>query len=135
MTAAYPDTNVLVHLLTGWPEDKASAARAFIEASLERKSELRIPVVVVHETWYVIARRYGLGRRRSAAILADLVDSDDLAVEARTVVAEALSMCAARGVDFVDAYLAETARVDGSSVASFDRDFDMLGVQRIEPGT
>jgi predicted nucleic acid-binding protein len=68
-------------------------------------------------------------------VLRAVADSDDLVIEGRTVVAAALSTIAAQGVDFVDAYLAETARKDGSSVASFDHDFDRLGVEHIKPGT
>jgi predicted nucleic acid-binding protein len=34
-------------------------------------------------------------------------------------------------VDFVDAYLAVKARLSGAPVASFDRDFDRLGLERI----
>lgn len=134
MTAVYVDTNILVHLLAGKPEEKARAVRTFIEASLLAKVELRVPVVVMHETWRTLARPHRLGAKRAAVVLGAVADSDDLVVEGRTVVVAALSTIAAQGVDFVDAYLAETARKDGSSVASFDRDFDKLDVERIEPG-
>jgi predicted nucleic acid-binding protein len=37
-------------------------------------------------------------------------------------------------VDFVDAYLAARARHSGAPVATFDSDFDRLGVERLTLG-
>jgi predicted nucleic acid-binding protein len=41
---------------------------------------------------------------------------------------------AERRVDFVDAYLAVKARLSGDPVATFDNDFDRLGVERLALG-
>jgi len=38
-------------------------------------------------------------------------------------------------VDFADAYLAVRAGLSGLPVASFDRDFDRLGVERVRLDT
>ena len=46
----------------------------------------------------------------------------------------ALGQMAEQRVDFVDAYLAAKARHSGAPVATFDRDFDRLGVERLAPG-
>ncbi len=52
-------------------------------------------------------------------------------LERRVGVGEAM---ATSNVDFVDAYLAEVARGRGESVCSFDRDFDRLNVEWVQPG-
>ncbi|MEY3327590.1 MAG: hypothetical protein RLZZ115_471, partial [Cyanobacteriota bacterium] len=44
-----------------------------------------------------------------------------------------LDSMATANVDFVDAYLAEVARKENESVASFDRDFKRLDIRYIEP--
>jgi predicted nucleic acid-binding protein len=50
------------------------------------------------------------------------------------LLATALDLMVEKRIDFIDAYLAVRARLSGAPVASFDRDFDRLGVERVALG-
>ncbi len=68
-----------------------------------------------------------------AEVLVSFVTTEGITLQQADLVIAALENMAKANVDFLDAFLAETARKEGGTVASFDRDFRRLGVDWIEP--
>ena len=127
------DANVVLRLLTGKPAGPARAARALMERADAGEVRLRLCPLVVAEVVWVLTSSYDMAAARVSAVLVEFLSSGGLIVEEGMQLVAALRQMVACNVDFVDAYLAEKARLAGSPVATFDRDFDRLGVDRIEP--
>lgn len=128
------DTNTVVFFLTGRPAAPARAAARLFERAERGELELIVPLTTIAEAiWVLTSPGRGIPRAAVARALADLVSADGVRADESPVALEALRIYGERRVDFVDAYLAARASRDGTPVASFDRDFDRLGVERLEP--
>jgi predicted nucleic-acid-binding protein len=78
---------------------------------------------------WVLQSFYGYSRSEISAVLVPLLDDYGLQVEEGKAVIRALTSMAAANVDFADALLAEKAGILGGGIASFDGDFEKLGVE------
>jgi predicted nucleic acid-binding protein len=89
--------------------------------------------VVVAELIFVTRRVIGWSRTEAAERIGAFLSADGIRVREKTIVERALSLLAARRIDFADAYLAALAQASApSAIASFDRDLDDIpGVRRI----
>jgi len=65
-------------------------------------------------------------------VLTDFLASGGTVVEEGHQVTAALRGMQCLGVDFVDGDIAAHARLGGMSPASFDKDFDRLGAERLQ---
>lgn len=134
-TAAVPhvwvDANVILRLLTGQPEEQARASAALMHRADAGELRLRIAPLVVAEVVWVLTSAYAVPVDRVAAVLREFLASGGLVVEEGVLLFAALSEMVAQRVDFVDAYLAAKAQHTGCAVATFDGDFDRLGVERV----
>ena len=129
--AVWVDANVVLRLLTGQPEAQALAAAALMARADAGELRLRICPLVVAEVVWVLTSAYDVPRAKVAEVLTSFLASGGLVVDEGMLLAAALAQMAEQGVDFVDAYLAAKARLPGAPVATFDRDFDRLGVERL----
>lgn len=128
------DTNTAVFFLTGKPSALARSAARVFERAERGELELVLPAMTIAEAiWVLTSPGRALPRRDVATALRDLVAADGVRADEEAIVLEALRLYGERRVDFADAYLAARAAKDGLPVASFDRDFDRLGVERLEP--
>jgi len=125
------DANVVLRLLTGQPEAQAQAAAALMARADAGELRLRICPLVVAEVVWVLTSAYDVPRAQVADVLTSFLASGGLVVEDGMLLAVALAQMAEQRVDFVEAYLAAKARLSGAPVATFDRDFDRLGVERL----
>ena len=125
------DANVILRLLTGQPEGQARASAALMRRADAGELRLRVAPLVVAEVVWVLTSAYGMPADRVAAVLGDFLASGGLIVDEGMLLFTALSEMVAQRVDFVDAYLAAKARHSRCAVATFDRDFDRLGVERV----
>jgi len=125
------DANVILRLLTGQPEEQAQASAALMRRADAGELRLRIAPLVVAEVVRVLTSAYAMPVERVAAVLREFLASGGLVVEEGMLLFATLSEMVAQRVDFVDAYLAAKARHSGCAVATFDGDFDRLGVQRL----
>lgn len=128
---ALVDANVLLRLFTGKPEAQARAARGLMERADAGEVLLHVCPLVVAEVVWVLTSVYDQPVAAVCRVLTDFLASGGLVVEEGLQVAAALRDLERLGVDFVDGYLAARAGLGGSSVASFDRDFDRLGAARL----
>lgn len=134
MTSLWLDANVLVRLLTDDPPDMAAQAASLVARAERGEVVLRLSPLVVAETAWVLLSYYRHPRPRVAEVLIALLRAEGIRADDSRHLIAALEAMAARNVDFVDAYLAETARAKGEGVCSFDEDFARLDVEWVRPG-
>ena len=130
MKAVWVDANILLRLFTGEPEAQAAKAAALTEKASKGHVLLRISLITVAEIVWVLHRFYKFPASTIAATLSEFLCSDGVAIESREPLLEALALMAREKVDFGDALLAVQAKASDEPVASFDADFNHLGVQR-----
>ncbi len=124
------DANVVLRLLTGKPQAQARARAALMARADAGEVRLRLCPLVVAEVVRVLTSAYDVPLTEVAGVLSGFLASGGLVVEEGMQLTAALAEMAERRVDFVDAYLAVKARLSGDPVATFDNDFDRLGVER-----
>lgn len=124
------DANVLLRFLTGEPPEMADRSEELLRDAEGGEVTVRVHPVVVAEVVWVLQSFYERPKEDIAGALVPLLTGHGLKTQDRDTVTRALRTMAAKNVDFADALLAETARAKEESVASFDRDFDKLGVTR-----
>ena len=130
MKAVWVDANILLRLFTGDPKAQAARAAALAERASKGHVLLRISLITVAEIVWVLHRFYKFPASTIAATLSEFLCSDGVAIESREPLLEALALMAREKADFGDALLAVQAKASDEPVASFDADFNHLGVQR-----
>ncbi len=130
MSALWLDANVIVRLMTRDDERQALRARHLLRRGEAGEVVLRLSPVIVAEVFWVLIRKYRLPQPGVAEGLRAFCASVGVETEERDVVLNALRVAGERAVDFPDAYLAAKALAADEGVASFDRDFERLGVRR-----
>ena len=130
--AALVDANVVLRFVTGTPSQQAEAAARLFARAQAGDVDLVLMAPVVAEVVYVLEGVYDYGRERVQAELIELLDTECFRVRDEEAIRRALARRVTTPVDFVDAYLSEVARREGFAVATFDRDFDRLGVSRLQ---
>jgi predicted nucleic-acid-binding protein len=81
-----------------------------------------VGLVSIAELGWVLNRTYRLGRGEFIQAMQILLSSEDLLIEAETLVTEALVLFAASNADFGDCLITRSALFHGCShVATFDR--------------
>lgn len=133
MSDLWVDANVLLRLITGDPPEMAQRALRLVERAELGEVTLRLSPLVLAEMVWVLGSFYRYSRTEITEVLLPLVTTRGVVLEQAEQVVVALDRMATANVDFIDAFLAETARREGGAVASFDRDFSRLGVDWIEP--
>ena len=110
------DTNILVRAITDDdPPQSRLARKVLAEAGL-----VALPLPVLCETVWVLAKGYGVGAVEIAATLRRLIDSASVTVD-RPAAEAGIALLAAGG-DFADGAIAFAGRAMGAeSFVSFDR--------------
>lgn len=122
------DANILLRYLTGEPEDLADRARRLFERAERGEVRLILTPLTVAECVWVLKSFYKHSLAAVAGALQQVMALEGVNTGQEGVVGAALLSMARHNVDFADAYLAEVARREGLSVATFDREFERLGV-------
>jgi predicted nucleic-acid-binding protein len=117
------DTNVLVRYVVEDDQVQSKIAADFIERECSRASPGWINRIVLCEFVWVLARSYQFDREQIAEAIEGLLNSDDLVIESRDEVSEALAVFQGRHVDdFADALIAFGNLSSGCrATATFDR--------------
>ena len=137
MTEAYVDTDVIIRLVTGDDTAKQAAALELFERTEAGDITLRAPATVIADAVYVLSSRrlYNLSRRGVEEILDRILHVRHFEVEMQEELVEALHVYAGSNLDFGDAMIVASMRLDATSdLYSYDHDFDRIaGVTRLEP--
>jgi len=129
------DTNILLRFLTGDPPAQASAVRKLFDRAAAGNIVLDVSPLIVAEAYYTLHSFYRVERRVAAEKLALLLQQHGVRLRDSSQVLAALQRLQAANIGFADAFLAAGAAEEDVPVASFDRDFDKLGVTRHEPSS
>jgi len=131
----WADANLILRLLTGKPTEQADQAEALMLRAERGEVRLWVCSIVVAEVVWVLTSAYGFSTTDAAEAVLGFLSCDGLIVDEGPVVLASLQTMTETSVDFADAYLAVRAGLSGLPVASFDRDFDRLGVERVRLDT
>lgn len=132
LPTALLDASILLRYLTGDPEPQADRARGVFERAERGEVRLILTPLTVAECVWVLKSFYKHSSAAIASALQQVMALGGVTTEQEGVVRAALTGMAHHNVEFTDAYLAELARRDGVSVATFDLDFSRLGATLLE---
>lgn len=118
------DANVFLRFLRNDHPEQSAETRKLFEAAAEGRVVLRVPEIVVVDTFYTLtAPRMGVPRIAGARQLAALLQQPGIEVKDRARVLEILSLCELKNIDYCDASLIVEARREKLEIVSYDRDF------------
>ena len=130
----FVDTNVFLRILTGDQARMSGDSKRLIERAESGEVELHTSHLVLAEIVWTLGSQYGVARAEIAAMMRDLLGLRSLHVDHKEMLGDAIDLFAAANVDFIDAYHAVDVRRRGiDRIVSYDKDFDRLGVPRVEP--
>jgi predicted nucleic-acid-binding protein len=112
----------------------AQHCRALIRAVAAGEVECWTTHLVLAEVAWTLRTYYAAPRDRIAAAVLSILDLRSLRLERREMLREAVESYASLNVDWIDAYnAAEVKRRGQTSVCSYNRHFERLGLLRLEP--
>lgn len=124
---AYADTNVFIRYLTGDPPELAEKSRRLFEQTAKGRIPLFMLDLVAAEIVYVLESVYRLPREDVVTRLLAIANLENLVIENRAVLLDALSLYESAKLDFTDAYIAAHMKHTGcDKLATFDTDFKRL---------
>jgi len=130
----FVDTNVFLRFLTGDHARMAADSRRLIERAAAGELLLQTSHLALAEIVWTLDTQYGVSREGIAGMLRDLLGLQSLRVDQKEMLREVVDLYESTNVDFIDAYHAVDVRRRGiDRVVSYDKDFDRLGVSRVEP--
>ena len=133
-TDSFLDTNVFIRFFTADIPEKAKRVKKIIESLEAGKAEAEISDLVLAELVWVLESFYKLPPKEVAKKVSYLVSLPGIKMINKRLILEALTDYVNEKVDFIDAYNAHYMKHRKiSSIYSYDKDFDKLGVHRIEP--
>jgi len=130
----FVDANVFLRFLTVDDEGQHHKAARLFEAAVRGECRLVTGPPVLCELAWTLRAAYKVPRERGLEILSAVFAMPGLTLTDAPLVADALTLAAATGSEFADAYVAASARAAGcSGVATFNRkDFTRLGIEQAQ---
>lgn len=123
----YADTNIFIRYLTNDPPDQAARARKIFEQVSAGAFELFICDLVAAEIIYVLESVYELKKSEISEKLLAIAELDNVVMENRAIILEALELYKEKNLDFTDAYTASHIKKSAhTKICTFDDDFKKL---------
>jgi predicted nucleic acid-binding protein len=133
-TRAFVDASVFLRYFTRDDLAKAERCRDLFERAEAGEIDLQISQVLLAEVAWTLRAPYGMQRAAIAERLDDLATMRGMRIPDRRLAMDAIDLYRRHNVAFADAHHAAEMRANGlSSIYSYDKDFDKLGVRRLEP--
>ncbi len=115
------DTNVLVRFLVRDDEDQFDRARKLIRREAQAGEPVRISLLVLLETEWVLRSRYKLTKGEILGAFSELLSTVDMSFEDEASIEEALFACKDSTAQFADCLIGARHRSLGcSATATFD---------------
>ncbi len=126
------DANILLRLLLRDDARQLKAVEEHLERFKQGRVKLQVHSLTLAETVWVLEGK-GWARPAITDALLELCASSLFHIIDKGTVHGALTAYLENDVSFIDAFQAAYVSEQGMSILSFDRDYDGLGVTRIEP--
>lgn len=129
------DSNIFVRVFVRDDEKTWRNCVDFLKEATRQRFKAYIPIVILAEVQFVLASFYGFEKRRILDAVKSIAAMPNLRFHDDCSPSLAIELFETHNVKFIDCLLASSKRVqEGNSVIlSYDRDFDKLGVKRVEP--
>jgi predicted nucleic acid-binding protein len=133
--ARFLDTNVIVRLLTGDDERKASLAAQLLARVEHGEERVALSPLVAFEVIFLLHHTYGLPRERTRELVRALISLRGIDLPDKGLWLRALDFFAGSRLSFADAFNATYMTEQGlAEIYSWDTDFDRVnGITRVEP--
>ena len=129
------DSNIFLRVIVRDEEHTWQDCVDILSAVEQNHIKVYIPMVVAAEIQYVLKSFYGFEKPAIVKTLTSIVTMKHLKIVDDLSFSIAVKLFEDYNVKFVDCLLASSKRVQSGSAAilSYDRDFDKLGIRRVEP--
>lgn len=130
----FVDTNIFLRFLTRDHEEQYKRCTSLLEKAKKGKVHLKTSALTIFEIIWTLESYYEEPKKSIIEKVVSLFNVPNVTVEHRDVFLEALVLWEEINVSFNDVYNAIwMQREEMSSLYSYDRGFDRLGVKRLEP--
>lgn len=129
------DSNIFLRVIVRDEERTWQDCVDILSEIEQHKVVAYVPTVVIAEVQYVLKSFYGFEKSTLIKALAGIVATRNLDVVDDLSFPLAMKLFEDHNVKFVDSLIASSRRIQEkkASLLSYDRDFDKLGVRRLEP--
>lgn len=129
------DSNIFLRFLVRDDERMWKDCVGFFQAIEHGQVNAYIPTVIAAEIQFVLFSFYGFERSRIVDALKRIATMPNLRIHDDLVLPQAIFLYEKKNVKFIDCFLASSDRVQkgDATIISYDRDFDKLGIKRVEP--
>ncbi|MEK9166815.1 MAG: PIN domain-containing protein [Patescibacteria group bacterium] len=129
------DTNVFIRVITADIKKQFQDSYSFLESVKTGKNEAYISSLVIAEINWILSKFYKLSKEEVIMKLNGVLGLKNLKIIDDVDPVFALKMFQDHSVKFIDAMIASNSLVSKGEmiIVSYDRDFDKMGVKRIEP--
>jgi predicted nucleic acid-binding protein len=135
MKNVFVDTNIFLRYLTGDDPLKYEKCRELFKKAVNGKISLLTSHMVIAELIWTLQSFYKVPKEDVIDKMSAVINTPNLSVPGRTLIAEALSIYGRNNVDYIDAYNAVFMKHNSSKkILFYDADFDIFDdIKRIEP--
>jgi predicted nucleic-acid-binding protein len=131
---SFIDTNLFVRFLVKDVTKKSRKVKRLIDDLEQGKIEAEISDMVIAELVWVLESFYKLPPEEVAEKILYIVNLRGLKITNKKLILDSIADYISKKVDFIDSYNANYMKHQRiSTIYSYDKDFDKLGVERIEP--
>lgn len=129
------DSNIFLRVIVRDEEETWQDCVDLLSEIEEDTIPAYVPTVVIAEVQYVLKSFYGFEKSDLIKALGGIVATKNLDVVDDLSFPLAMKLFEDHNVKFVDSLIASSRRIQEkkASILSYDRDFDKLGVRRVEP--
>ena len=128
------DTNIIIRLLSGEPEDHHNIVKRFLSEAEENNHRFAVEPLVIAEVVFVLTGKvYGLKRELVVQELKSFLTNPKITVVNEQEIEIALDYFLASKLDFVDCYLlARTSRIEDIQLTTFDKAIARLQPEKVK---
>jgi predicted nucleic-acid-binding protein len=123
----YADTNTFIRFFTSYPEEQSEIVNRFFLKVALREVELFVCDIVISEIVYVLERIYKVSRNEIYEKIHSILNMENIIIENRSVIVNALNYYKDKNINFNDAYIASHAIKNNiNKVFTLDNDFKKI---------
>lgn len=129
------DTNIFLRIVAKDDKLKLAQCEKLIKAIAERRMSAATSSLVVAEVIWTCLCGYGLTAGETRDILSSILSIKNLKFVERTKIFSAAEFYTRHNIKFADCLIASHPDIVSgkTTIVSYDRDFDKLGIKRLEP--